>query len=70
MIVATLKNKFYKGQTLDCLSPKEPPFTVTAYELYDGEGTPIEDAPHPMMKIKIPFERPVKAGSMLRMKCD
>ena len=70
MIVATLKNKFWRGQTLDCLEPKSAPFEVTANELYDGENNPIENAPHPMMKIKIPFSRPVKVGSMLRMKCD
>lgn len=70
MIVATLKNKFWRGQEFDCLSPKEKPFIVRAEELYDGDNNPIESAPHPMMKIKIPFERPVKVGSMLRMKCD
>ena len=69
-IVATLKNKFWKGQELDCLEPKCEPFTVTATELFDGEGNPIDSAPHPMMKIKIPFSRPVKAGSMLRMKSE
>ncbi len=69
-IIATLKNKFFRGQTLDCLEPKSAPFTVTATELFDGEDNPIESAPHPMMKIKIPFSRPIKPGSMLRMKCD
>ena len=67
MIVATLKNKFLKGQVFDCLEPKSAPFNVTATELFDGEGNPIDSAPHPMMTVKIPFERPVKAGSLLRM---
>ena len=70
MIIATLKNKFWRGQTLDCLEPMSAPFEVLAAELFDGEGNPIESAPHPMMTIKIPFDRPVKVGSMLRMKCD
>ena len=63
-----LKNKFLKGQEFDCLEPKCEPFTVTANELFDENGVPIESAPHPMMKIKIPFSRPVKSGSLLRMK--
>lgn len=67
-ITATLKNKFLKGQTFDCLEPKSIPFFITVNELFDGDGNPIESAPHPMMKIKIPFERSVKPGSMLRMK--
>ena len=69
-IIATLKNKFYRGQELGCLEPMCEPFTVTATELFDGDGNPIESAPHPMMKIKIPFSRPVKTGSMLRMKSE
>ena len=67
-IIATLKNKFLRGQELDCLEPKSPPFTLKADELYDIDGNAIDSAPHPMMKIKIPFNRPVKAGAMLRMK--
>lgn len=70
MIIATLKNKFLKGQEFDCLEPKARPFTVKADELYDENGNEIDVAPHPMMKIKIPFSRPVKAGSLLRMKAD
>lgn len=69
-IEATLKNKFFKGQVLDCLEPKEKPFSVTADSLFDGDGNPIETANRPMMKIRIPFERPIKTGSMLRMKSE
>lgn len=70
MIVATLKNKFLKGQELDCLEPKNEPFIVLANELYDGNGKAIDSAPHPMMTIKIPYHKPVKKGSLLRMKAD
>lgn len=66
-IVATLKNKFLKGQVFDCLEPKSEPFEVVANELYDINGKDIDSAPHPMMQIKIPFGRPVKTGAMLRM---
>ena len=30
----------------------------------------IESAPHPMMTIKIPYNRPIKVGSLLRMKAE
>lgn len=69
-IIATLKNKFYRGQELDCLEPKTEPFTVKTDILYDKDNNLIESAPHPMMTIKIPFERPIKPGSMLRMKAE
>ena len=67
-ITAVLKNKFLRGQEFDCLEPGKPPFTVLANMLFDGDGNEIEVAPHPMMKLKIPFDRPVKPGAMLRMK--
>ena len=35
--------------------------------ILNGENEPIESANHPMMTIKIPFEREIRIGSMLRM---
>lgn len=70
MIIATLKNKFLKGQEFDCLEPKAVPFNVIANELFDAKDNPIDTAPHPMMTVKIPFPRPVKSGSLLRMKAE
>ena len=69
-VTATLKNKFLRGQELDCLEPKSAPFIVKADELYDEKGNPIESAPHPMSTIKIPFPRPIKVGALLRMKAE
>lgn len=70
MILLELKNKFLKGQELDCLEPRSMPFTLVADEMYDGDGNPIDSAPHPMMTVKIPFERPLKVGALLRMKTE
>lgn len=70
MITAELKNKFLKGQELDCLQPKTQPFVFKADELYDGDGNAIDSAPHPMMTVKIPCDRPVAVGSLLRMKAE
>ena len=69
-ITAILKNKFLKGQVLDCLEPKCPPVIITADRLYDPKGNEIDSAPHPMMTIKIPYDRPLKKGSLLRMKAE
>ncbi len=66
-VVLTLKNKFLKGQEFDCLAPKQPPFIVRADRMFDGEGNEIDSAPHPMMTVKIPFDRPIEKGSLLRM---
>lgn len=69
-VIATLKNKFFCGQELDCLEPKAPPFIIKADNLMDEKGEKIESAFRPMMKIKIPYERPIKVGSLLRMKAE
>ena len=67
-IVATLKNKFLRGVTLDCLEAGKAPFAVPTDLLMNCDGEVIDSAPSPMMTIKIPFDRPVKSGSMLRIK--
>lgn len=67
-VVATLKNKFASGTVLDCLEAGTVPFKVDTTVLYNEKGEQIDSAYQPMMKIKIPFEREIKVGSMLRMK--
>lgn len=70
MIIARLKNKFFKGQELDCLEPKAKSFIFTANKLFDEKNNEIDFAPHPMSIIKIPYKKAVKVGSLLRMKND
>ncbi len=67
-IIATLKNKFLKGQELDCLPPKGTPFLLTAEQIFDADGVELDAAVHPMMTLKIPCDTPVQAGTLLRMK--
>ena len=69
-VLLTLKNKFLRGQVFDCLSPKQKPFLMTADRMFDAEGNEIESAPHPMMTVKIPFDRPVAKGTLLRMQAE
>ena len=60
------RNKVSVGDPAEIISPGcvGKPFTVT--ELYDGEGMPIDSAPHPSMPFwcRVPF--PVSAGDILR----
>ena len=67
-VTAVLKNKFLKGDELECLEAGSAPFKVSTDSLMNETGEPIDSAPHPMMVLKIPFEREIKAGSMLRIK--
>lgn len=69
-IIATVKNKFLKGQVFDCLESGKPPFNIAADVVFNQKGEEIDSAPHPMMTVKIPFERPVKTGSLLRFSIE
>ena len=67
-VTAVVKNKFSRGAILDCLEAGSKPFNIQVNTLYDKNGLAIESAPSPMMTVKIPYDREVKVGSMLRMK--
>ncbi len=70
MLSVIMKNKFSLGQEFDCLEPHSAPFTFTVNEMFNEKGESIKTAPHPMMKVLIPFNRPVKKGALLRMKSE
>ena len=67
-IIAIMKNKFFKGQEFDCLCVKGKSFTFNAEKIYDKNDNEIDNAPHPMMIVKIPFDKKIPEGSLLRMK--
>lgn len=69
-IVCEMKNKFALGAEFDCLEPKKEPFTFKVQKMFDEKGEQIDVAPHPTMIVKIPFEREVSVGALLRMKSE
>ncbi len=56
----TQRNKFYAGDALELLTPEGPPIPFTAEAIFDGEGNPIADTPHPMMALamRLPVRAP------------
>jgi len=66
ILTVSQRNRFVQGDTLEVLEAGKPPFTLSVTALFDGEGTAIEAAPHPTMLCRIPCDRPVEAGSLLR----
>lgn len=65
-IEATQRNKFSVGDVVEVLEPKGRPEAFTIEAILDGEGQPVDNAPHPMMAVRIPFHRPVKPGAIIR----
>lgn len=69
-VIASLKNKFAAGVVLDCLEPKREPFLVDTDGMLDEAGEPLAVANKPTMLLKIPFEREIAKGSLMRMKAE
>lgn len=65
-LLTTQRNRFFPGNELNVLEPGGKPFTFTPEILLDGEKNPLESANHPMMRVLIPFEKPLAPGTLLR----
>jgi len=57
--IATIeqRNRFFKGDNIEILSPNTEIIKMTIEEMWDEEGNELEVAPHPqqIIKMKIPF---------------
>ena len=65
-LLLSQRNRFFKGDQLEALIPYEKPLPIAAEQLMDGDGAPIDAAPHPTMALRLPFDRPLPVGSYLR----
>lgn len=65
-LICSERNKFTKGEVLEILEPLSVPFEYKVETLLDENDNPLDDAKHSMMVFKIPFERPLKKGTILR----
>lgn len=68
-LLATQRNRFFDGDTLDALIPGQPPCSIKVCGLQNGDGESISAAPHPMMPLRIPHPHALPVGSMLRIAC-
>lgn len=66
--IITQRNKFYLGDEIDILPPSGNPFTVKALKLVDEYGNEVDSTPHPMQRLELHCEKPIPAGSYLRVK--
>lgn len=69
-IYATQRNRFFKGDTVEILSPKSKPVIFTVNEMFNEAGESIESANHAMMKLIIPCENKFAANSIIRVKSN
>ena len=68
--VCSLRNKFRKGDTMECVGPDLRPFAFTAGEIADSEGNALEEPRTPEMRFTIQLGKQVPPYSILRHSVD
>ena len=66
MAYISQRNRFFKGDKVDILEPKGEPFELEIKEIYDEWDNNMEVAPHAMQKLRIPVDRPISKGALIR----
>lgn len=61
------RNKFALGDTLSILSPGDVGRTLVAEGLWDLDGAPRQDTPHPRERLLLACHTPLRAGDILRI---
>ena len=66
--IATLeqKNRFFKNEKLEIISPYRPSFEFVSDYMKDEDGNDIDVAPHPQMTVKMKIENEVVPYSIIR----
>lgn len=60
------RNHFRIADTLECLCPEQPVFSVRILSMRNEAGESVDVAPHPQMRLQAILSAPVPAGSLLR----
>ncbi|SKA81763.1 putative protease [Caloramator quimbayensis] len=63
--VVEQRNRIFKGDEVEILTPKGDNFSIKLNVIWDEEGNEIEATPHPQMIYKIKSEVPLKPFDML-----
>lgn len=63
------RNKFYRDDVLDVLTTDGESILITAADLRNPDGEPMESAPHAQQIVSISLDKPLPKNSMIRRKC-
>ncbi|PKM79694.1 MAG: peptidase U32 [Firmicutes bacterium HGW-Firmicutes-14] len=66
LAVIEQRNRFSVEDLLEITGPDTPQFIQKVTRMTDGEGNPIDTAPHPQQTVIMPVDNPVKPLDMLR----
>lgn len=66
MAIVEQRNNMKVGEQIEIMQPGRDNFVQIIREMFDGEGNPIDVAPHPQQIVTMPVDKPVVAYAMLR----
>lgn len=66
-LLITQRNKFAVGDTVELMDFCGDSRYVRVLAMYDAEGTPMENCPHPQQKIQLTLDEGAPVGTILRM---
>ena len=69
-ILLEQRNRFFSGDELEAVVPFSGDISFLADNLRDGEGNPVESAPHPKQVLRLNIGRELPPMSLLRKKRD
>jgi len=70
LALCSLNNKFRAGDKLEVVGPDLRPFAITAENIADEDGNPLEEPRTPQMKFTMQLPMQVPAHSMIRRSVD
>ena len=62
------RNRFFEGDELEIMQPGKSYITLTAEDMRDEKGNPINCAPHAQQILTMKSDEPVICGAMIRKK--
>ena len=68
--LCSLNNKFKQGDELEVVGPDTRPFAITAQNIRDTEGNPLDEPRTPQMQFTMQLPKQVPAMSLLRRSVD
>ena len=68
LAVVEVRNKFFKGDIIEFFGPDTKAFNEKVDYIINSEGEKVENAPHPKELIKIPVDKKVEKGYIVRRK--
>ena len=68
--LCSLNNKFRAGDELEVVGPDTRPFPITAQDIRDAEGNPLEEPRTPQMQFTMQLPKQVPAHSLIRRSVD